>query len=275
MNAATIAALSRINRKFYDSCEESFSATRSRPWKGWNRAIAPFLEGCATPTPGATGKRILDVGCGNGRFGVFLDRVLESPASYLGLDSGPRILRRARQNLAPLEHLRADLGECELSEDLVGQGVDTGPYDLVVVLGVLHHIPGLDRRQRLLEELAGLLSSAGVLILSFWQFGGDPRFRRRIVDWQRHNAVAEESIALGELERGDWLLAWGDGDSARHWKDDDLGPRRYCHHAEPDEAQRLVQSLGLALVDSFQEDGKSGDLNLYFVLQQSANFAAP
>jgi len=266
MNASTVAALNRINRKFYARYEESFSATRSRPWLGWKRATAPFLDHSRLD-PGAPAPTILDVGCGNGRFALFLDSVSRGPYRYLGIDSSAEMIRRARRCVDGLETIDGSFRPLDLTDGEMDLDLGERPFDLIVLFGVLHHLPSFLGRRRLLEELTRYLAPAGSLILSFWQFGREPRFAQRTLGWSDHNQVSSERIDEGELERGDFLLAWGSGDEAHPHEEDSLGARRYCHFADPQEALALTTSLGPVIVDRFESDGRTGDLNLYHVLR--------
>lgn len=266
MNAATAAALSRINERFYARYDNAFSASRSRPWSGWNRAIKPFQVKRQTDA-GSEPASILDVGCGNGRFGVFLDSVQGGTCRYLGLDNSSEMIRLARRSLVGCGSLEASFTLQDLVDTEAALELGSRTFDLIVVFGVLHHLPGFERRRHLLEDLAGRVAPGGFLILSFWQFANKDRFDRRILSWSDHNLESPEKIDESQLEDGDFLLAWGNrGDSVASGEDP-LGPRRYCHHAGPEEARALTESLELRTVDRFTSDGRPGDLNLYVVLQ--------
>jgi hypothetical protein len=60
------------------------------------------------------------------------------------------------------------------------------------------------------------------------------------------------------LESGDFLLSFGDKN----------GAPRYCHDFDESEFDQLVSATGLRLMDDFEADGRSGDLNRYAVLQR-------
>ena len=45
---------------------------------------------------------------------------------------------------------------------------------------------------------------------------------------------------------------------------------RYCHATDATELDALTADLDLELLDAFEEDGKSHDLNLYRVLRRPA-----
>lgn len=267
MNASTVAALNRLNRGFYDRHGLSFSATRSRPWPGWQRAVRPFLDVRSRSGERSGARAIVDVGCGNGRFGVFVDTLQCGPVDYLGIDNSREMIRLARQRLAPRASVEASFRLHGLTDEPVLSATD-GSFDLAVLFGVLHHVPGLQSRRRLLRDVAARVVPKGLLIVSFWQFGARERFRRRQIPWSLHNAHCDDPIDERQLETGDFLLAWGEGPAEDEGAASDPGPRRYCHYASPDESAEMVGDLGLATIDQFESDGDSGDLNLYFVLRR-------
>lgn len=253
MKKETVAALTRINERFYSSRAADFSATRDGPWPGWQlllRQLRQLTENADAPHQ----VRILDVGCGNGRLQRFLTSNLASPISYTGIDSSAQLLEEADRR-APSEArwLRVDLTQSTSLDELADER-----FDLIAVLAVMHHIPSFALRRCLLDLLAPLLSPNGLLALSHWQFGSSERFLGRTIAWEDHNKQSQERIDTTDLETGDHLLAWGPGVEAAADQ-----PRRYCHHVGPDEAGRLVTGLGLELNETFRADGRDGDLNLY------------
>lgn len=257
MNDATAAALNRINRNFYRLFSRTFSETRSRPWDGWQRVVDSFRHEWRLHEQPPLVPSILDVGCGNGRFGIYLSQHLPHPYRYLGVDASADLLSEARQRLASESRGQWELLELDLLSGDVGAVWRRHAFHFIAVFGVLHHLPGIERRRQLLAALAGRLAPRGVLALSFWQFAARARFRRRIIPWPEHNLGSDEPIDVDQLEPGDFLLAWGQEPSAR----------RYCHYASPQEAAELVGSLGLTKIVRFRADGESGELNLYYLLQ--------
>src|SRR5439155_16769937 len=87
-------------------------------------------------------KRILDAGCGNGRYSRFLLRHADANAVITGFDLSPRMLRRARHRLGSgrVSHAMADLTRLPFE--------DKG-FDAIVCGWVLEHLP--DPRPGLLE----------------------------------------------------------------------------------------------------------------------------
>ncbi len=256
VDEATVRTLAAINQHFYDETAESFSQTREGPWSGWET-----LLGVLPPAPVGP-LRVLDVGCGNGRFADFLATCKDSPSlpedrgqiTYRGIDSSQALLRAARCRDPER------LGEARFDHlDVLERGVpeSLGSHHWICCFGLLHHIPGKQHRRQLVERLAAQLAPGGVLILAFWQFADQERFRRRFLPWAEWNERQQNPLDLTQLERGDHLLPWGSP----------AGPVRYCHHVDAEEQEMLCGEPTTTEVAHFCADGRSGDLNLYSVLR--------
>jgi SAM-dependent methyltransferase len=100
-------------------------------------------------------KRILDAGCGNGRYSRFLLRHADPDAVLTSFDLSPRMLNRARSRLRSprVSHAVADLTRLPYAE---------ASFDAVVCGWVLEHLP--DPRPGL-RELARVLQRGGKLLL--------------------------------------------------------------------------------------------------------------
>lgn len=249
MNRDTVLALNAINRAFYSSQAERFSATRRSVWRGFERAV-PRIE-AALPRGGS----LLDLGCGNGRFADALLSALERPFAYLGVDASEALLAEARLRHASRAGLRFLLHDFVV--DPLEPALGRERFHAILLLGLLHHVPGAATRQRLLAECARRLEPGGLLLLTLWRFERLARLRRRIVPWQELAARGGPALAPGELEPGDHLLAFGPGRDAL----------RYCHAFGEDERRSLLACLPLERVDTWLADGETGDLNRWVALR--------
>ncbi len=236
MDAATISRLNAINREFYRITADSFDQTRGAAWPGWKRSV-PYLHFPLS---------VLDVGCGNGRFALFLHSIAPADAGfhYTGLDSNPALLSHAHDALKDTPHLNLKLE----ARDILEQPLLEGEYDLVTLFGVLHHIPGSQQRQQFMSQWAARLKPGGLLAFSAWRFYEYERFRQRIVPWP-------DDI---QVEEHDYLLDWRRGETAL----------RYCHYTDDAEHQRLVASSGLQEIIRYRADGEGGSANCYSLLQK-------
>jgi SAM-dependent methyltransferase len=254
MDEATARALAAVNRRFYRERAADWSARREAPWPGWQRLweIVRAQDPAAAQT-----LAVLDVGCGNARFGRFLaERVPR--LRYTGLDASPELLAiaAARGELGQAPELRAlDLLERSPAAALAGRR-----FDLITLFGVVHHVPGAARRRALLAGCLALLRPRGLLCATWWQLEAFARFRRRLLPWPEYNRTAPRPIDPAALEPGDHLLPWEQGPHVR-----------YVHYADDAEQAALVADLaadpGAEVVAEFESDGREGRLNRYRVLR--------
>jgi len=267
MNESVRQRLLAINREFYEQFGASFSGTRFGAQPGWDRIIHYF------PRPGA----VLDLGCGNGRLALFLEKEFQgladletldvrgpgteedhadprSPISgpairYVGLEGSAALLTIAREKTAHLASVSTEFFQTDLSSDAWRRA--SGAFDVVTALAVLHHIPGFEARQRFVLAAGQCLKPGGVLILSNWRFVQNPRMQRKLLPW------SAAGLSEADVEPGDFLL---------DWKKDGVG-MRYAHQLDESEVEDLATAAGLKVAIQFRADGKEGDLSLYSVLR--------
>lgn len=226
--------LNTINREFYRATAANFDQTRASAWPGWEMLL-PHV----TKLPGRL--TVLDVGCGNGRFGLFLRQKISVEVNYHGVDNNPVLLAAARDSLTD-----ATLEE----RDIVENPPDTGEYGLVVLFGVMHHIPGAERRLSLMKTLAERVKPGGLFAFTCWRFYEIERLRERIVAWP-------DDLA-NHVEPGDYLLDWRRGVTAL----------RYCHYVDDAEHDALIAASGLEEIHTYRADGYTDADNRYSVLRK-------
>lgn len=230
MEETTARKLVELNLVFYERLAAPFAASRLGFHPGFERLLAYV-------SPSA---RVLDVGCGNGRFARFLmERV--GPIDYTGVDFSEPLLE-ATVGLPGL-FLRRDLTRPACLSGL-------GEFQIIVCLSTLQHIPGQANRKRLLREMSECLSTGGHILMCNWQFLDSPRQRRKVRPW------VEASIEPEQVEPGDYLLSWERGGTGL----------RYVAHIDYPATVELCEAAGLQVIHSYRSDGREGDLNLYAVL---------
>lgn len=237
MDSKTIALLNQLNQQFYQTVANSFDETRSRAWAGWEQLVE-YL-----PKTPAEKFKVLDIGCGNGRFGVFLSEHI-SNLFYMGIDSNLFLLQRAHETLT--EHaVEHHLQQANILDKFAPEHL---PYDLVVAFGVMHHIPGFEQRRAFVHKMAGWLSGTGILALTFWTFYEQERFRERIVAWD--DPQVPEIYRHLPVEKHDYLLDWRREAKAL----------RYCHYVDLEEQRQLTD--GFNVIATYDADGS----NRYVIL---------
>lgn len=157
----------------------------------------PHLLNLILAEIGPAGGRVLDFGCGNGRYALALAR--RPGMQVFGYDISEEAVRelgRRYEEMAsagvaasPLEMLSGDLEELERRLD------DSAGFDIVMLMfGVLGHIPQRGKRVAVLRSLCRRLRPGGRLIASV------PNRARRFLTEQ---AAARHFIDRGMLEPGD------------------------------------------------------------------------
>jgi len=245
MKKETGDKLNKLNQEFYHKVAESFSQTRNKPWEGWKRVVELMRP------VWSKGKivRVLDVGCGNGRWGEFLAGEGLERTEYWGVDSGQELLVEAKSRVSGLEKVKL------VKADVVEAGWDKKLG--VVAYGVMHHIPGRERRKRWMTELQGLVVGGGYVVVSVWKYGRDGRWEGKMLDVETVARRTGVVIEKGELEVGDGFLGWQERKDVA----------RYCHEMSKTEENELINDLQMRLVDKFEADGKTGKMNRYLVLK--------
>jgi SAM-dependent methyltransferase len=233
MDDGVVDHLLALNRDFYRQFAEPFVETRATPQEGFFK-----LVDCLPQSRG----HLLDVGCGDGRFGRFsLEHGLAG--QYTGVDFSAEMLDAARSLTEVGQFLRRDLSRPDCLAGLES-------HELISCLATMQHIPGRQNRLQLLQEMAAHLAPDGRIVLSNWQFLDSDRQRRKITPWQ------QAGLHEGDVEQHDFLLTW---------KRNGRG-YRYVAFIDDGETAELAKTAGLRCLAQFRSDGREGNLNLYTVL---------
>lgn len=238
MSPETVRALRAINERFYRTEAKLFASKRTRPWAGMERVLREL------PTPP---RSVLDVGCGHGRFAAQLHAMGETP-EYTGVDGSAALLELAAARTDVPAHCR--WLQSDLEDD--PSALPEGPFDLISLFGVLHHVPGEARRMTLLRCLGERVAPGGTLALAFWRTQGDSIERQR--PW------SDAGLCDADVEPGDRLLSF------------DRRPdvTRYAHFADDAELTRVEPAPGLPLALRFASDGAGCATNAYFLWRRPA-----
>ena len=104
-----------------------------------------------------TPRRVLDLGCGDGRLAALVLENRPSVELVVALDCSPPMLERARERFAG--STRVDVRDWDLRRPLP----PLGPFDVIVSGFAIHHLED-SRKRVLLEEAAGRMAPGGVFI---------------------------------------------------------------------------------------------------------------
>jgi SAM-dependent methyltransferase len=223
-----------LNRTFYQTFAQPFSATRQRLQPGILRVLELI----------SSQHNVLDLGCGNGQLGIeLISRGHEG--LYVGLDSNPELLEIAREKLGGQKSVslqKKDLTTVFWDDDLPAK-----QFDFILAFAVLHHVPGAGLRQNLVEKIKALSPPGGRFIHSEWQLLNSPRLRERIQPW------GKVGLNSSQVERGDYLIDWRRGGQGL----------RYVHVFSVNELETIAQGAGFQIMETFMSDGEGGKLGMY------------
>ena len=115
----------------------------------WRRS-----DGVRAPGPRTSGRRGLDVGCGQG---WYVGRMRELGFDVTGIDASAGQVALAGQNLGDAALVR------------IGSALDIpaadGSLDFVYIINVLHHLSSIDEQRRAFVELIRVLRPGGLLFV--------------------------------------------------------------------------------------------------------------
>ena len=127
----------------YNAIAEKFSRARKNIWPEFNFLFEGVKEK----------ERVLDLGCGNGRFYEKLRNT-----DYTGIDSSQKLIEIAKKNYPNVDFKVASAFDIPFKNE---------EFDRIYCLAVLHHIPQ-KYHSRFLEETKRVLKNGGFLILTVW-----------------------------------------------------------------------------------------------------------
>lgn len=230
----------------YTQFAKEFSETRQSAWEGWEKLIPAIRE--------LGNLRVLDLGCGNGRFLKFLIENNFRIEKYTGVDNSTEMLTmadlfmnsvKANLHISTFELKNLDLDKEDWSKQV------EGPYNLIVGFGIMHHIKSFEARKRVLEYSQNLLASKSLLVLTFWQFATHERYKKmRIIPLD-----LPKDFVLGE---NDFFLTFGKDKKAY----------RFCHFTDDKEIEELEAGTDLEKANSFYDDGKDKKQNYYIIYRR-------
>ena len=217
MDEKTAKKILEKSRENYEKLAEKFSRTRDYPWIEM-ASLVKYIK---------NGDRILDLGCGNGRFYQLIkNRRIE----YIGLDNCQKLIEIARKKFAIPKFVIGD------ALNLPFQNKE---FNIIFAVASFHHIPSIKYRLQTLKEIKRVLKNNGLLILTVWNLW-QPKLLIKYKIWP---------IIFGWKRKGldyrDVFIPWKLPDRKIIY--------RYYHAFTKSELEKLIKQSGFKIIDYYYE----------------------
>ncbi|PKM91008.1 hypothetical protein CVU82_04465 [Candidatus Falkowbacteria bacterium HGW-Falkowbacteria-1] len=230
MNKKAEKYLLSLVQNGYEDIAKSFNESRKKPMK-------PMVLEIVSSLNIKKEDKVLDFGCGNGRF---LD-VLGDNKNYLGIDNSKNLIKFAQEKYGDkfqvLDILNIDI-------------LNEGDFDFVFSWAVFHHIPGNALRANFLEQVYTKVKKDGIFVLSVWKLRKKKNFFCLAL-----NSFLKNLFKFRVLDWGDLVFNWGK-------KENGIRPRYY--YAFSEKGFKKVLKKSKFKIENFLED----EFNYYIILKK-------
>lgn len=222
----------------YNLTAEDFSRTREYVPEDRKELLLKYI---------GPGDRILDLGCGNGRFfEVFKNMQVE----YFGVDISKKMIKIAKEKYPNRDFQVADALSLPFSSNY---------FDKIFSFAVFHHIPSKEFRLKFLKEAKRVLKPKGIFILTVWNL--NPITMILIGQQKRVKGFLKDQIlkifGMSKLDFGDFFISWSN-----------IIPR-YIHYFTIKGFKKIVQSVDFKIKKKgILKSSKTKESNIYLVAEK-------
>ncbi|MEM4575942.1 MAG: class I SAM-dependent methyltransferase [Candidatus Nezhaarchaeales archaeon] len=135
----------------YDAIAEGFSNTRRYPWIEIVHLLGEISN-----------KTLLDIGCGNGRH---LVELAKGASIAVGIDLSKKLIKIAKTRISRLGVTHKAM---LVLGDMLFMPFRPESFDSIACIAVMHHVPTKNLRQLAVSEIARVLRSGGLAVISAW-----------------------------------------------------------------------------------------------------------
>jgi len=221
--------LLKKTKQDYNEIAQEFSATRQQAWEETEFLFNDYV---------IPGDKVLDLGCGNGRFFEFLK---DKDIDYIGVDFSEKLIEIAKEKYPKIKFQVADVLNLPFPNNY---------FDKIYSIAVLHHIPSEKFRIQFFEEARRILKPNGLFILTVWK----TESKKNLNLFIKNTALR----LTGKLEKGDTFRPWGNKDA-----------ERYFHYLSEKELTGLAKRTKFKIIKQGITTNKRGNKkNIYLIVQK-------
>ena len=234
----------------YEATASEFSDSRGYLWEELKQ-FEKYVKG---------NMNILDLGCGNGRlYEIFKDKKI----NYTGIDNCAPLIKLAQVkwisslelktlNQEPKNQSSKFKVQSSKSTFIVGDALDLkfedNKFDIVFSVAVLHQIPSIELRLKVLQNISRVLKKGGNLVMTNWNL-----WQPKYFPFVLKNNI-KKLIGLSKFDFNDSLIPWHQS-----------GINRYYHAFTKFELTSLLSRTNFKVVEQYyvKKGQKANGLNGY------------
>ena len=186
---------------FYNSEAKKYAETRKKFWreeKAILDAITPLFEEWKKI-------RVLEFGCGSGRFATLLNQNFSGQFDYVWIDLSHELLTYASKDNPNLTFFQWDITK-------LVKNFEQESFDLIVWTSSFQHIPTTKERSFLMKNFYRLLDYDGMLLMTNWSlskwFARKNRkivLKAKILSWFKFNKLKSRDLLVPRTD-SDWKI---------------------------------------------------------------------
>lgn len=227
MNKETAKQLLRKVKEDYYKIADKFDQTRQHDWKEFDLFLKYIKNG----------RKIADLGCGNGRFYNFIKK--HRKIEYTGIDNNEKLLEKAQIRY------KKDQSAKFIKGDLLKISLKKSSIDIAIAIASFHHLPSLELRKKSLHEIHRILKNKGTFIISVWNLF-QQKYKKHI--WR---ARIRRILSFGKYDWHDTLIPWEKSNT-----------NRYYYAFKGKELEKLLKENGFRIIEKFNGN------NLVFICEK-------
>jgi len=186
-------------------------------------------------------KRILDIGCGNGRLLWVLQDKWISAKNYIWYDLSEWLLKEA-QNIYP-DHSFMLWNMCNITEKIA----DIYQPDIVFFIASFHHLPSLEDRIDVMKQVYNVLSE-------WWKI--------YMTNWSLESEFNHDKYRSSRVE-GSEDIFWSSDYQIKIWQH-----QRYYHSFSLDELEHIFKTAWFQIIENREFENKK---NIISIIQKPKN----
>ena len=192
------------------------------------------------------GDRILDLGCGSGRF----KKVVGEQANYYGIDVSEEIIKIAKQRYPQAKFLVSNPLSFSFKNSF---------FNKVFCLSVIHHIPSKKFRKDFIKEIKRILKPGGEAIITVWDLRDSKKAKFLLLKY-----ILSKLIGKSKLDFKDIFYPWKNSEG-------ELLAQRYVHIFSIKELEKLFRNSGFIIKEKGVLLRSKKGKNIFIVVQKPKN----